>query len=623
MFRLLVRVFAVVSLICTAASLTGCSSATTAASAPAQPGVLAVAASTANVAQSAGAVTISVTRTGGSTGAVSVAYTTADGTAIAGTDYVKAAGTLTWAAGDSSTKTITVTLSSAPGFDGTRAFSLVLSSAAGGATLGVTTETVTITGSGAPGVLSMAVASLNTTQTSASVTVTITRTGGSTGAVAVSYMTQSVSAVQGVDFTPVTNGYATWASGDTTSRSITIGLVNGTPFGGTRDFLFEIFGPVGGATLGIQQTDIVITGRGSPGTISFSSAAIAVMQTAGSATLTFTRTGGSTGAVTANYTEVDGTALGGTDYTKTNGTATWADGDTANKTVNIPLSTTPYFTGTKTFQGDITGGGGGASYGTGLTTVTITGGYLPPASYFSFSGATYTWKEQLPIDQYGGTGGTNGIQYASIEESNAQINAGFVDPYFYADTATYGGATNHVIFTAPSNGAVTTPGVGSDHTRSELRELYNGTGADSNSDWNSAIGGTLTASCVVNSVSVTSDEATIGQIHNQSYVFALLMFRPGSNDIAFDLYSTLGGSTHTRTSMVTAKLGDTINYSINYKGNSIIVTVNGTTKTFAVDSSWAGTPMYFKLGAYHAAPNTGNPSGDQTQVAFSSFSVSH
>jgi len=171
---------------------------------------------------------------------------------------------------------------------------------------------------------------------------------------------------------------------------------------------------------------------------------------------------------------------------------------------------------------------------------------------------------------------------------------------------------------------VTTPGTGSDHTRSELRELYTGTGADSNSDWNSAIGGTLTANCVVQAVSANSDEATIGQIHNQSYVFMLLLYRPATKDVAVDVYSSLGSSSHVRAAIVTGvNIGDAIAYSIAYRGNTITVVVNGTTKTYAIDPTWAGTPMYFKLGAYHAAPNVGNAAGDKTQVAFSGFGVTH
>jgi len=367
----------------------------------------------------------------------------------------------------------------------------------------------------------------------------------------------------------------------------------------------------GGSSTG---TTTVVPPPITPGTLTLSSSSVNVQQSVGSATVMVDRSSGSSGAVAVNYATSDGTALAGTDYSATTGTLLWSGSDTTAKSFAVPVTTTPGFAGTKSFNLTLSGATGGAVLGAATGTVTITGSLIPPSNFFNLSGV----KLQLPIDQYGGTGGVGNIQYAEQEITSAQLTAGFADAYFYADSS------NRMVFVDPSNGAVSTPGSGSDHTRSELRELYAGTGADSNNDWTSTIGGTLTASCIVQSVSADSDEATIAQIHNQSYVFALLMYRPANNDIAFDLYSSLGSSSHVRTSMVqNISLGTAISYTLVYKGNSIAVTVNGVTQNFAVDPSWAGTPMYFKLGAYHAAPNIGNPAGDHTQTAFSSFAISH
>jgi hypothetical protein len=235
-----------------------------------------------------------------------------------------------------------------------------------------------------------------------------------------------------------------------------------------------------------------------------------------------------------------------------------------------------------------------------------------PSRWFDLSG----WNLTLPIDANGGTGGTGGIEFPAVTIKPAQLTSGFLDDYFYANRA------GTLVFTAPSTGAVTTPGSGSDHTRSELRELYAGAGADTNHDWTSAIGGSLSAACTVRAVSVDSDEATIGQIHGQTDAFVLLMVRPMKGDVALSLYATPGGSS-TRTSITTVGAGQPIGYTLAYSGNTLTVTVNGTTQSFAIDPSWAGTPVYFKLGAYHAAPNTGNPPDDATQVAFTSFGVTH
>jgi endoglucanase len=88
-----------------------------------------------------------VNRSGGSSGAVTVAYATANGTAVAGTVYAAASGTLSWASGDATAKTFAVTIDSSPAFSGTDSFTVQLSGATGGATLGTATATVSVTGS--------------------------------------------------------------------------------------------------------------------------------------------------------------------------------------------------------------------------------------------------------------------------------------------------------------------------------------------------------------------------------------------------------------------------------------------------------------------------------------------
>jgi hypothetical protein len=74
-------------------------------------GSLQFSSSTYTVGESAGVATITVSRTGGSKGAVQVNYATvAGGTAVVGSDYNTASGTLSWADGDSSSKTFDVTI---------------------------------------------------------------------------------------------------------------------------------------------------------------------------------------------------------------------------------------------------------------------------------------------------------------------------------------------------------------------------------------------------------------------------------------------------------------------------------------------------------------------------------
>jgi hypothetical protein len=183
----------------------------------------------------------------------------------------------------------------------------------------------------------------------------------------------------------------------------------------------------------------------------------------------------------------------------------------------------------------------------------------------------------------------------------------------------------NLVFTAPANGAVTTPGVGSDHTRSELREMYAGPGASSRGDWTSAVGGQLDATCAVRAAAARSDIVTVGQIHGQDLVFVLLEYRPARQDVVLDVYDrNAPASPHQRIPVaVGIQLGDLFSWSLRYAGDTVAATVNGQTRQVQVDPSWAGAPVYFKLGAYHAAPHTGNAEGDASVVAFERFTVRH
>jgi hypothetical protein len=107
-------------------------------------GTLQFAASTSSVAETAGSVTVTVTRANSASGAASVNYTTADGTAAAGTDYTAATGTLTWADGDLAGKAIAIPILNRAGAQGSRAFTVSLGGASGAALGTPATATVTI-----------------------------------------------------------------------------------------------------------------------------------------------------------------------------------------------------------------------------------------------------------------------------------------------------------------------------------------------------------------------------------------------------------------------------------------------------------------------------------------------
>ncbi len=109
-------------------------------------GTLALSASNYAIAQNAGSVTVSVSRTGGSNGAVSVRYGTEYGTALDGINYGNTNGVLSWASGDASPKSFTIPILNGTPFSGTKTLSVSLSRSSGASIGGPAAATVTIQG---------------------------------------------------------------------------------------------------------------------------------------------------------------------------------------------------------------------------------------------------------------------------------------------------------------------------------------------------------------------------------------------------------------------------------------------------------------------------------------------
>jgi hypothetical protein len=71
--------------------------------------------------------------------------------------------------------------------------------------------------------------------------------------------------------------------------------------------------------------------------IALGSATYSVAENGMSATIYVTRTSGSEGAVSIDYTTSDGTALAGYDYTTASGTLSWEDDDTLDKSFTVTI----------------------------------------------------------------------------------------------------------------------------------------------------------------------------------------------------------------------------------------------------------------------------------------------
>lgn len=290
-----------------------------------------------------GTVDLNVVRNQGQDGAVSATYTFADGTATggascatAGVDYINTPGTVDFADGQT-TATITVTICDDANFEGTAMipnefFTVTLSNPTGGAVIANNdTATVTIIEDDAntPGTLNFSGSNPNSrtpqvTEAATTLTLTVVRSVGTTGAISADYTLGDGTAMGGttcgnpnaanpVDYinpAGMIDGTVNFGPGQTTS-TITVQICNDNIDEMNETFTVTL-GPgftSNGGTVNFgafNQSTITILDNEN-GTFQFDPASYTVGESDGFVSLTVTRTGGTQGAVTVQYTLNDGT----------------------------------------------------------------------------------------------------------------------------------------------------------------------------------------------------------------------------------------------------------------------------------------------------------------------------
>jgi uncharacterized delta-60 repeat protein len=183
------------------------------------------------------------------------------------------------------------------------------------------------------------------------ISITVNRTGGSDGNVSATINLTNGTAKAGEDYnsSPITVSFAD----KETSKTIAIPIVNDTVYEPSETVNLTLANPTNGAKLGSQTTAVltILDDDAVPGVLSLRSAVYSFNEndTPATTVVTIDRTGGSDGEVSANLLFSDGTAIGGSDYTQTPITVTFANGETT-KTVTIPIANDLLSEATETFN---------------------------------------------------------------------------------------------------------------------------------------------------------------------------------------------------------------------------------------------------------------------------------
>lgn len=379
------------------------------------------------VSESADSVAVTVSRTGGAAGAVSVDYTTADGTATAGSDYGAVTGTLTWAAGDLTNKTITVPIRTDAIAEPTETFTLVLSSPDDDVNLGTPNRATINILDNPPALLQFTQAAYSGFEKSlfGSITVAVSRVGNTVGPVSVNYGLQGITATPG--FTPAdgdyfsgTGGTLSWADGDGTPKTFVVTIFNDDVPEPDETLQAILSAPLGAAALGNPAVaTLTIHDDDAAPVVQFSATNYTVSEGGGFAVITATRSASDIGRVTVDYVTNGGTATANADYTPVVGTLTWEPGDLSPKSFQVPILNDTAMEPAETVLitlGNLTGGavlGARAS-----ATLTINDDDMP--STVQFSAATYnspagSAQATLTVTRTGGTGTAVTVNYATAD----------------------------------------------------------------------------------------------------------------------------------------------------------------------------------------------------------------
>jgi hypothetical protein len=203
---------------------------------------------------------------------------------------------------------------------------------------------------GGPGVVGVTSRGVLVTEQQGRATLVVRRTGGKTGAIAVSYDTEPVTAgaraLPGEDFT-ATTGRLEWADGDSSERQIVVPVSADSVTEIPEFFAVKLSAPEGGAGLGTAGADVEVAGAGYP----FGHLAISARQElvgeGSSAQYVVSRNYYSQGTVSVTVRVApESTATKGSDFAGPglrdqwqDVVLTWGDGEIGEKVVSVSVLT--------------------------------------------------------------------------------------------------------------------------------------------------------------------------------------------------------------------------------------------------------------------------------------------
>lgn len=381
---------------------------------------------------------------------ITVDFATADGTAVAGEDYIATSGTLTFAP-DETTKFIPVPIIGDYVIEPTETFTVNLSNPVN-ATINRGVGVGTIGNDDNGGLFYFS--SANTVGESAgNAVVTVARVNGAASGVSVNYSTLNGTATAGQDYTAV-SGTLNFGAGET-SKTFAIPILNDAIIEANETINLKLSDPSGGATLGSSGTSVmsVLTIVDDDGTPSLSIDNIRNYEDTGAFNFRVILSGTISQTVTVDYSTADGTAVAEQDYVAASGTVSFAPGETVKFIPIVVRGGFNFYEGNETFTVNLSNPVNAAIANAQGTAIII------HDDFFESSGScTYN---VFPTSMDLGAEASSGNTFAVVVQGNPSQNCGTFNAATsssfitidskYSPVATNGIGTGSVAFSIAAN----------------------------------------------------------------------------------------------------------------------------------------------------------------------------
>ncbi len=356
-----------------------------------------------------------VSLSGPSTGAVTVNYATANNTAMAGSDYTAASGTLTFAPGETS-KTITVLVTGDTIYENTQDFFVNLSGATNATIADGQGVGTILNNDGSP---PLAINDVTASEAAGTMTFTVTRTGATELYSTVKYATANGTAVSPGDYT-ATSGTLTFPASlaATSTQTFTVALTDDNVYEAAEQFVVNLSNPFQ-ASFSDSQGIGTITDNDPAPTLAVND--VSVSEGAGNAIFTVTLTGATALPIAVNYVTADGTAVSPGDYSATSGTLTFNPSTATSQTLTIvvPLNNDATNEATEQFALNLSGPTNGATLSDAQGVATITDDDAVPTlsinDVSAAEGNSGTTAFTFTVSLTGATAQTATVNYATAD----------------------------------------------------------------------------------------------------------------------------------------------------------------------------------------------------------------